>query len=48
MENAGWEMRPAGWIALFVLAVVLAYFINQQLQRHPKKNPEEPSGSAPE
>lgn len=43
MENGGWEMRPAGWILLFVLAVVLAYFLYQWLQSRSRKNPEEPS-----
>lgn len=43
MENSGWEMRPAGWILMIVLAGVLAYFLNQWLQSRSGKNPEEPN-----
>lgn len=43
MENSGWEMRPAGWIFLIVLAGVLAYFFNHWLQGRSKNNPEEPN-----
>lgn len=43
MENTGWEMRPAGWILLFILAVVLIYFINWRLQRLSDKNRQEPN-----
>ena len=39
MDNIGWEMRPAGWIVLFVLTVVLAYFINQWWQHRSGNNP---------
>jgi hypothetical protein len=41
MEISGWEMRPAGWISLIVLAGVLAYFLNQWLQTRSRQNPEE-------
>ena len=43
MQNSGWEIRTVGWIFLFALLVVLAYFINQWLQRRSGTNPEEPS-----
>lgn len=42
MENTGWEMRPAGWILLFILAVVLVYYMSRWLQRRSRKNPQEP------
>jgi len=29
MKSVGWEMRPAGWILLIVLALVLLYLVNQ-------------------
>src|SRR6267143_7281015 len=25
MESTGWEMRPAGWILLFIIAMLLTY-----------------------
>jgi hypothetical protein len=27
MNNFGWEIRPAGWIVLFIVAVVLIYYL---------------------
>jgi len=33
MDSTGWEMRPAGWILLLILAVLLIYFIIRWLQR---------------
>jgi hypothetical protein len=38
MESTGWEMRPAGWILLFILVVLLTYFIIRWLQRRSDKN----------
>jgi len=29
MKSVGWEMRPAGWVLLIVVAVVFLYLINQ-------------------
>jgi len=34
MEGVGWEMRPAGWILLFLVAALLTYYIVDRL-RHP-------------
>jgi preprotein translocase subunit YajC len=38
MESTGWEMRPAGWILLFILAMLLTYFMIRWLQRRSDKN----------
>ena len=38
MESIGWEIRPAGWLLLFVLAVLLIYFIIRWLQRPSENN----------
>ncbi len=38
MKNVGWEVRPAGWLALFILATLLAYFIVRRLRRPSDKN----------
>ena len=27
MEGVGWEIRPAGWMVLIILVVVLTYYI---------------------
>jgi hypothetical protein len=27
MESVGWEIRPAGWIVLFIVGVILIYYI---------------------
>jgi hypothetical protein len=32
MENIGWEIRPLGWILLFIVLAVLAYFLVNRLQ----------------
>jgi hypothetical protein len=32
MESPGWEIRPAGWIVIVILAALLAYFIIQRLR----------------
>lgn len=40
MANTGWEIRPAGWILLIVLALVLVYFLNQRLRRGSGDNPQ--------
>ncbi len=38
MENVGWEIRPAGWILLFVAAAVLIHYIDKRLHRPPDEN----------
>ena len=40
MENTGWEMRPAGWVLVFGIAIVLIYLIVQLLQQRSNNNPE--------
>ncbi len=40
MENNGWEMRPAGWFLLFMVAALLTYFIVMRLRRPPDENQE--------
>jgi hypothetical protein len=39
MENGGWEIRPAGWVVLLILAALLAYLIIQRLQDSSGKAP---------
>ena len=38
MENVGWEIRPAGWILLFVIVALLIYYIAKRLHRPPDEN----------
>jgi hypothetical protein len=38
MESVGWEMRPAGWIVLFILAAVLIYYVLRWLWPSSEKN----------
>lgn len=38
MEGIGWEMRPAGWVLLFVVAVLLIIYIVKRLRRPPDQN----------
>ena len=38
MEGIGWEIRPAGWILLFVVAVILIYYVVKWLRRFSHKN----------
>lgn len=32
MSGTGWEIRPAGWLLLLVLGILLIYFMNRWLQ----------------
>jgi hypothetical protein len=32
MENIGWEIRPAGWILLIIVLVLLICYVTNQLQ----------------
>lgn len=41
MESIGWEIRPAGWILLFIVAALLTYFIVKRLRRPPDENHEQ-------
>jgi len=38
MESVGWEIRPAGWIVLFIVAVVVIYYIVRWLWPSSDKN----------
>lgn len=38
MENIGWEIRPAGWILLFILVGILIYYIVSRTPRLPDEN----------
>ena len=40
MEGMGWEIRPAGWLLLAILGILLIYLIIRWLQRDPHKNAE--------
>ncbi len=38
MKGIGWEIRPLGWVLLFVLAVVvIGYFVYKRLHPSPPK-----------
>lgn len=41
MLGTGWELRPAGWLLLLILGVLLALATIQWLQKVPQKNPED-------
>ncbi len=38
MESVGWEIRPAGWFLLFVVAALLMYYIVWRGRRPPDEN----------
>jgi hypothetical protein len=38
MENIGWEIRPVGWILLFIVLAVLADYLANRLQDSLNKN----------
>lgn len=38
MENIGWEIRPAGWILLFIVLGLLIYYVVNRPQRPSDKN----------
>lgn len=38
METVGWEIRPAGWIALIALAALLIYFLAYKPHHPPKED----------
>jgi hypothetical protein len=38
MENIGWEIRPAGWILLFVIGIALFCLLNRGF-RQPSEKP---------
>jgi hypothetical protein len=38
MENIGWEIRPLGWILLFIVLGLLAYYLANRLQGPSDKN----------
>jgi hypothetical protein len=39
MSSMGWEIRPAGWLFVLVLGVVLFYCIVRSLQDASKEDP---------
>ena len=39
MESVGWEIRPVGWIVLFIVAVILIYYIVRWLWPASDKKP---------
>ncbi len=41
MESVGWEILPAGWIVLFIVAVILIYYIVRWLWLPKDKNRQE-------
>ena len=38
MENIGWEIRPVGWILLFIVLGLLVYYLTNRLQGPLDKN----------
>lgn len=40
MANVGWEVRPAGWILLIAVAVVVIYLIVRRSQADSGRNPQ--------
>jgi hypothetical protein len=40
MPSSGWEIRPAGWLLLFMLAVLLIHVVIHWLPDASKTNPE--------
>jgi hypothetical protein len=38
MDNHGWEIQPAGWILLVILAVLLLYYIWSRLEHPSEQN----------
>jgi hypothetical protein len=42
MASNGWEIKPAGVVALIILAGLLIYFIVQRLQNPSDKTPNNP------
>lgn len=43
MEGVGWEIRPAGWFLLIVVAALLIYYVAKWLRVFPNQNQENPS-----
>jgi len=41
MTSVGWEIRPAGWIVLVIVAVMLIYYIVRSLWPSSDKNQQE-------
>jgi len=35
MESIGWEIRPAGWILLLIVGVLVIYFLWNRSQQNP-------------
>lgn len=42
MEPVGWEIKPLGWIALLVAAVLLIYFLIRKPMPPSKENENNP------
>jgi hypothetical protein len=40
MKGVGWQIRPAGWLLLFVVAAMLTNYIIKWLRRPPDGNQE--------
>ena len=38
MENIGWEVRPAGWVLLVIVLILLIHYLVNSQQRPPAKN----------
>ena len=38
MENIGWEIRPAGWVVLFIVVALLTYYVVKWLRQPPDSN----------
>ncbi len=38
MESVGWEIRPIGWLVLFIVAALLIYHLVRRWRRPPDEN----------
>ena len=38
MNNAGWEIRPLGWLASAILVAAIIYYLWKRLQRFQRAN----------
>ena len=38
MKGVGWEIRPAGWILVILVAALLILYIVSRLRRSPDQN----------
>jgi hypothetical protein len=42
MESCGWEIRPARWVLLAALAIVVIFFVGVSRKQSANKPPQKP------